>query len=391
LCRAGRDKGKSVIEKFTMACAGTVHFGLGVLETVIGETKAFGTRALLVTGRSSVYKSGMLEKVTNLLEVLGVEVKLFGGVSANPTLGKVKEGVNFGRSEKVDMVIGFGGGSAMDTAKAIAAAIPSEYSIYEMFNSPDKAPIKNNVLPIIAIPTTAGSGSELSMGAILTDEENKKKGGLRSRHIIPMLAIIDPELTVSMPPHVTAESGFDVFTHALESYLSGARTPITELFSEKALYICGKYLTCSIQNGEDREAREQMSLASMLMGFNLANSSTCLPHRMQYPLAVHTGVGHGKGLAALYTAWLNCVQKAVQERLEIALKIWGGANYNGIRSVTEWIDKLGLPVSVSQLKVNPDMCLTMADEVSGYLALDPCYRDKNTIISIYRDSLDSQV
>jgi len=156
------------------------------------------------------------------------------------------------------------------------------------------------VLPLVAIPTTAGTGSELSKAAIITDESRKIKKGIRGAALYPKVAIVDSVFTESVPYNITMETGFDVLAHGLESYISKSASPYTEMQSEQALRIVGTYLPALAENLQDREAREKMSFASMIMGINLGHASTCLPHRMQYHLGAHTDTSHGAGLEALF-------------------------------------------------------------------------------------------
>ena len=187
-------------------------------------------------------------------------------------------------------------------AKAVAAGAGTSEDIDEYFYNGRE--LVDHVLPVIAIPTTAGTGSELSKAAIITDDVRRIKSGIRGAGLYPKVAIVDSIFTESVPYHITMETGFDVIAHAMESYISNAASPFTRMQSEYAAAIAGKMLPRLASDMQDTEARKYMSYASMIMGINLGNASTGLPHRLQYPLGAMTDTSHGAGLSALYTAWV---------------------------------------------------------------------------------------
>ena len=267
------------------------------------------------------------------------------------------------------MIIGFGGGSAMDGAKAIAAGIKSKEDI-EVYFYQGKEP-GEDTLPVIAIPTTAGTGSELSKAAILTDEVRKVKTGIRGNALYPLTAIVDSCFTETVPFRITMETGFDVLAHAAESYISRAASPYTRVQSETAIQIAGQYLPRLAECLSDAEAREKMSFASMIMGINLGNASTCLPHRLQYPLGAHTDTSHGAGLAALFTAWICCEYKYAPERVERILELLTGEK------------KLKLPVSLREMGIAKEQLLVFAKEVSGNIGNDPASCEEGIILKLY--------
>ena len=309
-----------------------IRFGCGTLGDIGNLASRLGDKALLVTGRSSMRQLGVMDRVKKLLKVSGVDSVDFEAITPNPDIRIVQEGVNIGRKNNINLIIALGGGSAIDAGKAIAAAVRSPFTIKELFHKKNGAEVTEDALPVLAVPTTAGTGSELSKGAILNDEEEKSKGGLRSEYIIPRIALVDPELTLSLSEFMTAETGFDAFTHAFETFFSKAANLMTRMHSETSLRLVGKYLPIAMENGRDINAREHLAFASMLMGYNLAYSSTCLPHRLQYPLAVNTGASHGCGLSTLYPAWLGMLAESKPEDLRYAVNIWS----NGRTS--DWIE-----------------------------------------------------
>lgn len=366
----------------------SVYFGRNILKEVIGEQQKLlkGTILVVTTGRSLI-RFKHLQLLVDSLEALPTvsKVVIFDGISANPRLSEVEKGAAVGKKEKVDVVVGFGGGSALDAAKAIAVGAGHTEDASDFFYG-KKMPTEST-LPVIAIPTTAGTGSELSKAAIITDEERKVKNGIRGTALYPRLAIVDSWFTETVPFKVTMETGFDVLAHAIESYISRAATPYTEMQSEYAIRIVGKYLPRLAENLQDVEAREKMSFASMIMGINLGNASTCLPHRLQYPLGAHTDTSHGQGLAALFPAWVRYEYRYSGEKMKKVIKILADINCKDdtdvVESISKFIKSLGLPITLRETGIEQSLISEMINEVSGSIEKDPAAQDKDIIEKIY--------
>lgn len=365
-----------------------VYFGRDILKEVInGQQELIKGTVLIVTTGRSLIRLGHLERFKGMISDLPHvrKIVIFDEISANPRLSEIEKGTKLGKQESVDMVIGFGGGSAIDAAKAIAVGIGHNERIGEFFYN-HKEPT-GRTLPIVAIPTTSGTGSELSKAAILTDNEQKIKGGIRGTALYPRLAIVDSQLTETVPFKITMETGFDVLAHAIESYISKAATPYTEMQSEYAIQIVGKYLPRLAHNLEDAEAREKMSFASMIMGINLGNASTCLPHRLQYPVGAHTDTSHGQGLAALFPAWMHYEYKYSGDKLKKVMKLLAGADCRNEADMAEvmnrFISDLRLPLSLREIGITESMIGQMTDEVTGNIQNDPASQEKGIIKEIY--------
>ncbi len=372
-----------------------VYFGRNIWRQAIGtqETLLQGNVLIVTTGRSLCrmgYVEALKQEMMRCRYV--TNVILFDKISANPKLSEVRAGILLGRKEKADIVVGFGGGSAMDAAKAIAVGVKSEDDIEAYFYQ-GKEP-REGTLPIIAMPTTAGTGSELSKAAILTDEVQVVKNGIRGEALYPVAAIVDSCFTESVPMRVTMETGFDVVAHAVESYISKASSPYTRMQSETAVRIAGECLPRLALCLEDTEAREQMSFASMLMGINLGNASTCLPHRLQYPLGAHTDTSHGAGLAALFTAWIQCEYRHEPEKIERMAELLTGQCVRGeeksVATFQRFIKALGLPVSLSKMGITKQQLFEMANEVSGNIGNDPASQEEGIILQLYEMALQEK-
>lgn len=366
----------------------SVYFGRNILKEVIGEQQKLlkGTILVVTTGRSLI-RFKHLQLLVDSLEALPTvsKVVIFDGISANPRLSEVEKGAAVGKKEKVDVVVGFGGGSALDAAKVIAVGAGHTEDASDFFYG-KKMPTEST-LPIIAIPTTAGTGSELSKAAIITDEERKVKNGIRGTALYPRLAIVDSWFTETVPFKVTMETGFDVLAHAIESYISRAATPYTEMQSEYAIRIVGKYLPRLAENLQDVEAREKMSFASMIMGINLGNASTCLPHRLQYPLGAHTDTSHGQGLAALFPAWVRYEYRYSGEKIRRVLKLLTDKDCPDIETAVERVSRflktLHLPGSLREMGVAKAQIEAMAEKVTGNIQNDPAAQEEGVVRKIY--------
>lgn len=365
-----------------------IYFGRDIWEESLKEIEyVLNKNVMIVTTGRSLIKLGYLEnlKKTMLKNTLVNDIIVFDKVSANPRLSEAKEGIDLAKKNKSNVIVGFGGGSAMDMAKAIALGAKADDEVEEYFYGNKE--VGNEVLPIIAIPTTAGTGSELSRASIITDSEKKVKRGIRGDALYPKAAIVDSIFTESVPFDITMQTGFDVLAHAMESYVSKASSPYTQMQSEYAIKLVGEMLPRLSVNLKDEEARKNMSYASMIMGINLGNASTGLPHRLQYPLGAFTDTSHGLGLAVLYCAWLDYEYKYSQEKVEKMISILIGENIRGknecINEMQKFISSLKLPVTLKNMEIDRAQLRDMSEAVTGNLFNDPAAQEQDIIIKIY--------
>lgn len=376
------------MEPYQLNIPTRVYFGRNIWREALKAQEAFfqGNVMIVTTGRSLV-RLGYLDDLKRQIEKCSLVKKIteFASVSANPKLSEIRAGIQLGKQEGVERIIGFGGGSAIDAAKAIAVGIGTEEDIGEFYYQ-GKEPGRNT-LPILAMPTTAGTGSELSKAAIITDELRKMKNGIRGEALYPKAAIVDSLFTESVPFQVTMETGFDVLAHAVESYISKASSPYTRMQSEYVIQSVGEYLPRLSVCLQDIEAREKMSFVSMIMGINLGNAGTCLPHRMQYPLGAHTDTSHGAGLAALFTAWVGCEYPYASDKIEKVTELLTGEKPNGSRDcenvIHQFIKSLQLPTSLQELGVDRSKLAIMASEVTGNIKNDPAGQEEGILLKIY--------
>ena len=213
-----------------------IIFGRDSVDRIGTEAREYGDRALLVTGRSAMRKAGVIDKITNLLKASGFkEAHLYDQVEHDPSTETIDRGAELAREGRDDVVIGIGGGSALDAAKAIACMVKNEGPVVEYQSGRE---IKQPGIPFIALPTTAGTGAEITKNAVLTNKKKEIKQSIRSPHMIAKVAIVDPMLTITMPPHVTAATGMDALTQAIEAYVTLAANPIADALALYSLYFC---------------------------------------------------------------------------------------------------------------------------------------------------------
>lgn len=269
-------------------------FGLDKFKLLGQETAKFGKKALIVTYPSPTGLDNLTEQAVANLKASGVEVFLFRKAVANPVHTIVDEGGEFARSKGCDVVIGLGGGSAIDLAKTIAVVATEKVKIWDIVEG---APITKNPLPMVAIPTTAGTGAESTQYAVISNHEQQRKEGFPLTEFYPDVSIVDPLLTISMPPTVTAQTGLDVLVHAIEAYIVKVSSPISDLYAMEAIRLASQNLRKAVYNGKDIKARTNMMIASTMAGIAISNSDTTLAHVIGEAVGAVFNTGHGLTVA----------------------------------------------------------------------------------------------
>lgn len=372
------------MKSYNLSMTTRTYFGNKCVEDAVKtEKNTIGSRTLLVTTGGSLKRLGFVDELVSWIDG---EVYLYDRVTANPDVAEIREAIKIGKDHGVKSVIGFGGGSAMDAAKAAAIGIVTDIDVEDYLIEGLTPP--EETLPIVAIPTTAGTGAELSKGAIISSREKKIKSGIRGEKVAPVVAIVDPTYTFSIPFKVTMETGFDVFTHAAESYCAVKADPFSEMLSERAIKIVGEALPRLAKDLNDHDAREMMSFASHIMGYNVKNIGNCLPHRLQYPVGVVTETSHGAGLIALYPAWMKHEEQVNNERIHQILS-WLGAKdgADAGEAIKTWLTTLGISRTITDLgnTLSPE---ELAGMVSGNLKNDKLVEvDDGIIVTLYKESM----
>lgn len=296
--------------KFEFATAQQIIFGPGVLDQAGDKISGLGQRAFIVTG-SSARGAGRL---INLLSEKNIGAATFR-VSGEPTVGLVQEGVEQARRFNSDLVIGMGGGSAIDCGKAISALYTNPGEVLDYLEVVGKGqPLRAAPLPYLAIPTTAGTGSEVTKNAVLSVPDKQVKVSLRSNRMLPRLALIDPQLTLELPPQITAQTGLDALTQLIEPYVSNAANPLTDGLCREGIRRAARALPRAFQQGDDLDARQDMSLASLFGGLALANAKLGAVHGFAGPLGGMFPAPHGMICARLLPFVMQANVQALQLR-----------------------------------------------------------------------------
>jgi len=291
-------------------------FGKGQLARVGKATKEYGSRVLIVTYPGS---SQLLQTVIRSVEEAGLEHVIFDKVTANPISTLIYEGANVAQKEKCDVVIGIGGGSAMDAAKAIAFMAKNDGDIFDYIYGKPGA----GALPIILITTTAGTGSEGNMGAIVTNPETKDKKALKTPLVYPKVSIVDPEVFLTLPKRQIAGPGVDALFHAIEAYIGKNCNLMTEMYALQAIALLAQNLPVVYEDVNNVEAWEKVALANTLAGVIIGTSGTCLPHGLAQPVGGLFNAAHGETVAAVFIPAMEFIQLHVPQKLAMIAKAMG--------------------------------------------------------------------
>ncbi len=343
-------------------------FGEGCLEELKTFVSGFGKHALLVTGSGPTRSLPAVEAVLATLQSEGISCTRFHGVEADPSVETVEAGAEMARENGCDFVIGLGGGSPMDAAKAIAARLTNPGPITEWAGVGN---LRKRARPIICIPTTAGTGSEATSIAVITDRKRKQKMSVVSQHIYPTLSLVDPTLAARMPPQLTAATAMDALTHAVESYVSRRSWAPTQGLSYRAVQLIAANLEKACADGDDMEARRNLSMASMIAGVAFTNAGLGLCHAMAHALGSFCGVAHGVANAVLLPSVMRFnlpSRPALFRELAQAMgeDVSGmpaeSAGAKSVKAVEELLSRLPLPRSLSELGIKANSLEVLASE-----------------------------
>ncbi len=294
---------------FSFATAGQIIFGNNSLEKVSGMVSQMGKNVLLVTGKNS-------ERAQTLMHQFSDEifVSIFN-IESEPTTLMINTGIEFARQKACDVVIGLGGGSVIDSAKAIAALVPNKGDLMDYLEVIGKGkPLEKAPLPCIAIPTTAGTGAELTKNSVIKSPEHNVKVSLRSNLMFPDVAVVDPVLTYTMSPSLTASTGVDALTHLLETFVSNQANPFIDMLCREGLKRVSRSLVEAYNDGNNQQAREDLAMASMLGGMALANVKLGAVHGFAGPMGGMFPIPHGAVCACLMSAVIEVNIEALHEQ-----------------------------------------------------------------------------
>jgi len=338
--------------RFEFATSGRILFGNGTLQVLSEIAPQLGRNALIVAGGGSV----PIKDLSAVLESSGVNWEIFR-VEHEPDVPTIQAGIAQAEALRPDFIIGFGGGSALDSAKAIAAMMTNPGNLMDYLEViGDGKKIPNMPAPLIAIPTTAGTGAEVTRNAVIASHEHKVKVSMRDAKMIPRVSIVDPELTYTMPPSVTASTGMDAFTQVIEAYVSNRANPLTDAIAREGIQHGARSLLKAFKDGKNRAAREDMALTSLFGGLALANSGLGAVHGFAGPIGGMFDAPHGVVCASLLPYVMKYNIKAIQESAkgdevrdrysEIACLITGDPNATieeGVAWIKNLADDLDIP------------------------------------------------
>lgn len=351
---------------FQFATASRIIFGRNSVEKVPELLSESGNNVLLVTGEKNDRAGELIEKLQGKITISEFNIP------SEPTIQMINDGIELARKNGCDVIIGFGGGSAIDSAKAIAALVPNKGELLDFLEVIGKGQqLTERPLPCIAIPTTSGTGAEVTKNSVIKSPEHKVKVSLRSELMYPDVAVVDPVLALSMPPEITATTGVDALTHLLETFVSNQSNPFIDMFCREGMHRISRSLVQAYKNGDNLDAREDMALASMLGGMALANVKLGAVHGFAGPMGGMFSAPHGVICACLLPPVMDINLHALLEiKDEVRLKkydeaaaILSGNSEAKARDGVEWVEKL-----ISDLKVPKLSAFGLTENEFGLLA-----------------------
>ena len=315
-----------------------VIFGTGTVDEIGGTASGYGKRTCVVYGGKSSLNNGNLNRVVDSLVSTGMTVEKIGGISHDPDEDLVAKTVKRVDAFKPDVIIGLGGGSVMDTGKAASILITNGGTVPDYWKGKE---FTEPSIPYIAVPTTAGTGSEVTKNAVITSSDKSFKKSIRSEYMIPNVALVDPSLTLGAPENVTVSTGLDALIQNIEAYTSKNAGPITDTLALRGIELSGKYLRKAVENPKDFEAREALSLSSLYGGIALANAGLGLAHGLSHPIGIHFGLPHGRACAVVMAKVMEYNYSAREERYgKIGMLLSGRPN--AVHAFNELTDFFGI-------------------------------------------------
>jgi len=352
-------------------------FGAGALSRLGEVVLKYGKKALIVTGGGSVKRNGTFGRVVASLKAAGITFAECDGVEPNPRISTVRRGAQIARNEGCDVIIALGGGSTMDASKVMAAACYYDGDPWDMIHHGQPNPhIPTRALPVITVPTLAATGAEMNMGAVISNEETREKSFVQTECLYPRVALVDPELTVSVPKDQTAYGVCDLITHVTEAYFNGVDgTPIQDRFAEDVILTAMAWGPKAIADGNDIEARTQVQWASIvaLNGWVNAGTNGGFPvHMIEHTLSAYHDITHAAGLAVVNPSWMRFAARHRPEKfVQFAERIFGlkakgpddlDCALQGTDRFEAFLKKIGCPTRLSELNIDDTLITRYAQD-----------------------------
>ena len=371
---------------------GTSYFGQGAIQEIVNEIKNRHFKKALVTSTPDLFEFKVATKVTDLLDAAGIAYEIYDGIKPNPTIENVTAGVAACKAAGADVIVAVGGGSPIDTSKAIATIITNP-EFADVRSLEGLATTKNPCLPIIAVTTTSCTAAEVTINYVITDVEKNRKFVCVDPHDIPIVAIVDPDMSASMPTGLCAATGMDALVHAVEGYITKGAWELTDMLHLKAIEIIGRSLRSAVAG--DYAGREAMSLGQYIAGMGFSNVGLGIVHSMAHPLSAVYDIPHGKACAMLLTAVLKFNAPATGEKYREIARVMGVPNVDtmdestyrqaAIDVIQKLADDVGIPKSLSEAGVKREDIPFLAESAFNDACTPGNPRDasKEEIIAIY--------
>ena len=329
----------------------TSYHGAGAINNIVPEVKTRGFKKAFVCSDPDLIKFGVCQKVTNLLDDANLEYVIFSSIQANPTIKNVLDGVEAFKESGADYIIAIGGGSSMDTAKAIGIIITNpEFS--DVRSLEGVAPTKNPCVPTIAVPTTAGTAAEVTINYVITDVEKNRKFVCVDTHDIPVVAVVDPDMMATMPKGLTAATGMDALTHAIEGYITKGAWAMSDMFHLEAIRLIAKSLRGAVNN--EAEGREGMALGQYIAGMGFSNVGLGIVHSMAHPLGALYDTPHGVANAIILPSVMEYNASCTGEKYREIARAMGVANVDSMtqeeyrKAAVDAVRQLSIDVGIPQ-------------------------------------------
>lgn len=372
-----------------------IHFGNGCINDAGKIAIKYSNTALIVTGKTSMQKSGTLDRLVKILKDAGVNSIIFDEITPNPTINEIDAGAHIAKEKAVGLVIGLGGGSPLDSAKAIAVTAKGNIPVWEYLNTH-----ASDALPVITVVSTSGTGSEVNRYSVMTNPETGEKPGFGYECMYPKEAIIDPEIMVSMPPYITATTGFDVFVHILEAFTGKMRNAFSSAYCMQAFYLLKDNLIKAYNEPQNLETRGNMALASALAGLAIDLSGVGIMHALEHPVSGnYNNVAHGAGLAALTIESMKynldtCKRDFMLIAHHLGVKRSGRNEdeyaYSLIEKTEELLISLGLNIKLRDLGVEKNSLSKIAKEAFTTMGFavqnNPTAADEQAVLKLLEKS-----
>jgi alcohol dehydrogenase class IV len=361
-----------------------VIYGTNTVEELGTRCRKYGRKTALIYGGRSFKESGNHRRVEHALEREGLDVAEIGGVGHDPDEALVKTVVEKVLEVRPDVIVGAGGGSVIDVAKAASIIAPNggevkDYWAGRKFTEPS--------IPYIAVPTTSGTGAEVTKNAVITNADRTSKKSIRSDYMIPNTALVDPSLTLSVPPETTIDTGLDALIQNLEAYTSKNSGPLTDTLARKGIELSGKYLLRAVENPSDLEAREGLALSSLYGGITLANAGLGLSHGLSHPVGIRFGLPHGRACAVSMPRVMELNYPARREKYDEIGSLLGGSR-DGAVAFRMLLQKLGVSTRLRDYGIKKeDIPVIVKESKGGSRSFNPVDHDDETVAQMLEEML----